>query len=295
MTPHLKALALLAAGAFAAGGGAVQARGFFLPRNLLLTQAPSPAEIEATLLDSVNAERRSRGLKGLRRSDALDDAARAHAADMAAHGMVSHLSSDGRSLALRLREKAATFSEAGENVAHSETSDAAIIHDSLMQSPEHRSTILGTAFDRAGIGVVSDPDSGYYVVEDFTAEIIPRPAGEIRAEMRRRADDWRLKRKLPPLPPIAKYDPFADSLAIEKVVGKPLPDFPGTMGSVRVLIIQTPAVDKISDSSLDVLGARYEGLAVGIAFGSNDEYPGGAYAIILLLFLPERSSNGAPK
>jgi len=295
MVARAKALVFIAAGFFAAAGTAGPARCSVLPKHAPSIQALSPSEMEAKLLEAVNTERRLRGLKELLRSNALDAAARAHAADMAARGVVSHLSSDGKALALRLRRQDVFFSEAGENVAHSETFDVGIIHDSLMQSPEHRMTILGPEFDRAGFGVVGDLDSGYYVVEDFTAELIPRPADDVRAEMRRLVDRFRAERNLPPLPPAAAHDAFADSLAGKKAAGQPEPGIPPEMGSVRVVIIQTSAVDKISASNLNAATRPCDGLAVGVAFGSDDEHPGGGYTLILIFLLPNRISNQMPK
>jgi len=259
--------------------------------NPMSGQVLSTAEMESVLFSRLNDERRERGLKILLRNPVLDEAARKHAADMAGRREVSHLSSNGKTLARRLEDLSVRFLTAGENAAFSETFDASFIHDQLMRSPDHRANILNPAYDRAGLGVVGDLASGYFVVEDLTEELVERPTDEARTEIRAAVDRIRAENKLLPIPPDELHEPFADALAAKKAAGLPLPEIPRSWGAVRILVLQTPVPDQIPASLENDLSERYDGLAVGVAFGSDPGHPGGAYTIILALLLPYQSSN----
>jgi uncharacterized protein YkwD len=121
---------------------------------------------ERATLCLLNAERRRRDLRPLRRRPALDRAARAHAADMARRDYFAHESPEGvgpheRILRAGYRDPRTT----GENLAQGERTAGAAssIVDGWMHSPGHRANILRRRFEEIGIAIVDDGDLHVYV------------------------------------------------------------------------------------------------------------------------------------
>jgi uncharacterized protein YkwD len=125
---------------------------------------PRP-DLEAAMLDLVNAERTQRGLQPLAADPVLAELARAHGRDMFARGYFSHVTPDGRDLSDRMRAAGLGYLSAGENLALAPTLAAA--HTGLMHSPGHRANILRKQFGRAGIGILDGGAQGLMVTEDF--------------------------------------------------------------------------------------------------------------------------------
>ena len=128
-------------------------------------QAQARPDLEASLLEMVNAERRAARLQPLRTDPALARLARAHDADMFARGYFSHITPDGQDLAHRMQDAHLGYLVAGENIALAPTLVAA--HDGLMHSPGHRANILRPQFGRVGIGVLDGGPHGLMVTQDF--------------------------------------------------------------------------------------------------------------------------------
>uniref|UniRef100_UPI0017FEC816 CAP domain-containing protein n=1 Tax=Ramlibacter sp. TaxID=1917967 RepID=UPI0017FEC816 len=123
------------------------------------------AELEARMLELVNAERAREGLKPLKADPELAEVARAHSRDMFARGYFSHVSPDGGKLSDRMRKGEVRYLLAGENLALAPTLPVA--HQGLMNSPGHRANILRPQFGRVGIGVLDGGRHGLMVTQDF--------------------------------------------------------------------------------------------------------------------------------
>lgn len=125
---------------------------------------PRP-DLEAQMLDMVNAEREAAGLRPLAPDPELTEVARAHSADMFARGYFAHVSPDGLDPFARMTRAGVTFRTAGENLALAPT--VKIAHTGLMNSPGHRANILRPAFGRVGIGIVDGGYRGIMVSQEF--------------------------------------------------------------------------------------------------------------------------------
>jgi uncharacterized protein YkwD len=125
---------------------------------------PRP-DLEARMLQMVNAERAKRGLEPLRPDPQLVEVARGHSRDMFDRGYFSHVSPDGGTLAERMRKGEARYFVAGENLALAPTLD--IAHQGLMDSPGHRANILRPQFGRLGVGVLDGGRYGLMVTQNF--------------------------------------------------------------------------------------------------------------------------------
>jgi uncharacterized protein YkwD len=98
----------------------------------------------------LNEERARQGLGSVSCDEPGLAVARAHSKDMCERGYFSHTTPDGLSPWDRLAAGGVTYSAAGENIAAGYAT-AQEVHDGWMNSPGHRSNMLG-AFNRTGIG-----------------------------------------------------------------------------------------------------------------------------------------------
>jgi uncharacterized protein YkwD len=134
-----------------------------LPYKVTETR-PRP-DLEARMLQLVNAERAAAGLKPLAPDPELTEVARRHSADMFGRGYFSHDTPEGRDPFERMRESGVRFLTAGENLALAPTVQVA--HTGLMNSPGHRANILHRDFGRVGIGIMDGGIRGIMVSQEF--------------------------------------------------------------------------------------------------------------------------------
>jgi uncharacterized protein YkwD len=117
-------------------------------------------ELEQKLLDQVNALRLSRGLRALRLSPELADAAHHHARDMARNGFCGHESANGRSFwerVLRFYGRGTRWRRwaAAENVlCHPRRLSAAAAIRRWLASPGHRANLLGREWRDVGVAAL---------------------------------------------------------------------------------------------------------------------------------------------
>lgn len=121
---------------------------------------------ENKMLELVNKERTSRGLKALVMDEKLREVARAHSKDMFARGYFAHVNPDGKDPFDRMKAGGIIFLVAGENLALAPSVDLA--HDGLMNSPGHRANILTAEFGKVGIGVIDGGQYGKMFSQEFT-------------------------------------------------------------------------------------------------------------------------------
>jgi uncharacterized protein YkwD len=138
-----------------------------------------PAALEALLVASINQVRAANGLPPYLHSPELSVAARAHSCDLAAHGLISHTSSDGRTLAQRLEGANPPWEWPSESIAAGSADPATIVAWWLDEPPEgwHRRNILDTDQHEVGAGycaLVEDPTGNhYYWTADFSRRSQP--------------------------------------------------------------------------------------------------------------------------
>lgn len=122
-------------------------------------------DLQARMLELVNAERASHGLKPVQADTELAGVAEAHSRDMFARGYFSHYSPEGRSMDDRLRAGNVRYLIAGENLALARSLSGA--HEGLMRSPGHRANILRPQFGRLGIAVLDGGQHGLMITQNF--------------------------------------------------------------------------------------------------------------------------------
>ena len=127
-------------------------------------------DLRAELLVHLNAERKAAGLKPLKISTKLQNAAQAHACDNADHRSISHDSSDGGTLKTRLRRAGYPYRTAAENTGRGFATPKRAV-EWWMGSDKHRTNILLKKIKEVGIGIAwSDaPDNKLHWILDFGA------------------------------------------------------------------------------------------------------------------------------
>ncbi|MGL6279579.1 MAG: CAP domain-containing protein [Gaiella sp.] len=118
----------------------------------------STASLEAALVREINALRKTKGLRALTPSAALERAAAAHTAAMLAGGFFAHETPDGTPFADRLRRFYADTGPGwtvGENLAlyGPDAPTAADIVRMWLGSPLHRANLLRTGWKELGVAV----------------------------------------------------------------------------------------------------------------------------------------------
>ena len=129
-------------------------------------KAPSGAlanrDYSTTQLDSdkardlINAYRRQKGLKPLKLSAALTEAAKAHSRDLAKWDRISHYGSDGSNPWDRVKRAGYHAKVAAENVGTGQASLEEVIKG-WQASPGHNKNLLLADVEHMGIALVQDP------------------------------------------------------------------------------------------------------------------------------------------
>jgi uncharacterized protein YkwD len=127
--------------------------------------------LEDAILLWLNSARAAQQLPPLRAVPAIQNVARNYGRDMFAHGYLSHVSRDGRSLQDRLAAGGLQPQLTGENLAYAATLPAA--ERALWQSEPHRRNILYPEFRTVGVAVIDGGNRGLVVVQDFCDDPAP--------------------------------------------------------------------------------------------------------------------------
>ena len=148
--------------------------------------------LEKRTFDLVNYERTSRGLNALKWNEEIAEVCRMHSKDMADNNFFSHTGSDGSNSSYRLfRSGVYYWNLTGENIAKVSSMESYIVNsrgeiikknyrsleeiaqtavEGWMNSPEHRTNILRSEFDEAGMGVYEFNES-YYFTQNFIRRV----------------------------------------------------------------------------------------------------------------------------
>jgi hypothetical protein len=126
---------------------------------------PNP-RLEDAVLAWLNRARRDQYLPPLRADSMIQTVARSYGMEMFAHGYLSHVSRDGRTLQARLAAGGLQPSLVGENLAYAGTVRDA--ERALWQSEAHRKNILYPAYRVVGVAVLDGGHEGIVVVQDFS-------------------------------------------------------------------------------------------------------------------------------
>jgi uncharacterized protein YkwD len=142
---------------------------FALLISATAAQARGLTSSEASLLNTMNAVRKSHGLPALRVDYHLVRAARGHSADMMSRQYFAHGSVAGRAVSAGARGP--LF---GEDLAWATGITANWVVEHWLASPSHRAVLLRPGFRRVGIGYAFGTFIGYGGAGVVTADFAGR-------------------------------------------------------------------------------------------------------------------------
>ena len=198
-----------------------------------------PSANEQRLLELVNQERETAGLKPLTWDQSLADAARAHSKLLAQHKELSHQFMGEPDLTKRAGAAGANFSSVGENVGYAPDVDLA--HNGFMKSPPHRANILRPDFDAIGIAIVPHGDE-LYITEDFSRKVETVSTNQFDRQIIAAFNQLRSQKGLPPMN--ARSDARLQKVACtSNLNAQKILD--GTPGATDLAVFTTSQPDKL--------------------------------------------------
>lgn len=245
--------------------------------------------IEKQLFQLLNQERDRRGLSPLKNLPELVALARAHSRDMAWQDRLTHDSSDGKTYSDRLVEAGIFFLGNGENGAFSETYSSQIIHQSLLESPEHRENIYDPHFDQVGIGVIYQKDKGFYVTQDFLTSFPRKSAQEIKQNIKKLMNTERKKHDLEPLKFSSELEELAEEYLHRKTEKISKEDIPEHLGYTKIFMSRVSVIDQIDAELKKLVRDEISSAGLGVTLGRSEKNIGGEYRVVLLLVGGDRA------
>lgn len=122
----------------------------------------------ATVLDLVNNERTSRGLRELTLNETLSKMAVSYCEEMIEQGFFAHENPNtGETLGQRAINAGYIFLAIGENLAGGQTSPEQVVAEWMRSTQGHRENILAAQWREVGIGVRTGGEYGVYWVLEF--------------------------------------------------------------------------------------------------------------------------------
>ena len=138
--------------------------GMLLALPVAACQAPAGAgQMRDQVIAWINAERQAHGLKTLRPSGVLQNAATSHACDMAEARTMAHRVPGGPSFVQRLRGSGYRFRAANENIAMTSSNSVQQVASLWRNSPHHFDNVLDPKVREVGVGIAQIGDKVYWV------------------------------------------------------------------------------------------------------------------------------------
>lgn len=136
-----------------------------VPQTPVYRPSGSLSELERQMIEMVNGERSSRGLKTLEVDYGLVKTARLKSQDMIDNSYFDHVSPKWGTMSELFASQGVTYRLAGENLAITGNLEQA--HRGLMNSPGHRMNLLNPPYTRIGIGIIQDSQRGLVITQHF--------------------------------------------------------------------------------------------------------------------------------
>lgn len=124
------------------------------------------SDFQNQVVQLVNQERTSRGLKALTVDSGLTNTATLKSQDMAKLGYFDHTSPTYGSPFDMMKQYGISYRTAGENIAMGQTSPQQVM-TGWMNSEGHRANILNSSFTKIGVGVARNSNGYYYWTQQF--------------------------------------------------------------------------------------------------------------------------------
>ena len=244
-----------------------------------LSSSPDP---QTVLLDLINSERSSVGLKPLKWDARLAQAARDHAEVMSQEGRLSHQFEGEPALLERLTRRAVRIDAASENVVYDVSAEGA--HEAFDKSAPHRTNMLNASYDGVGIAVVNH-DGILFVVEDFAHRLTDQ---DDDAASQRVAESFANARQQFGLPALELVGNSRVPELVEQMALRETPDSHAPLalpGARFAASYATTSPNEIPAGVARLASLRGAGAyAVGVRFARTPRYPSGLFWVSIVLF-----------
>ncbi len=234
------------------------------------------------LLELLNQERDTAGLKPFTLDERLARAAHKHTDWMVKSEELSHQFPGEDPLILRLHAENVRSDHDGENIALDANVEAA--HVALMNSPLHRANILNPAFNAVGISVLRGA-GGVYITEDFASVLPDYSDFEADAVVQQAINDFVRARGLP----VPKRKPrtqlvhmACDMAHDDKIDAKAARDIPGSSSAVAWTATD---LKQLPAGLRSILSQPMAGpYSFGVCFATSASQPGGVYWLLFVTY-----------
>jgi uncharacterized protein YkwD len=265
---------------------------FFFAFNPLLL-APEPAResppsrfqrIEKKLLQLINRERKKQGLNPIYFFYTLNRIAHQQSEKMAETGQFSHFLPESGGLAQRLKATRLFFIRCGENLVLSDVPLASLIHGELMRSPDHRSNIINSHFTHCGIRI-SSKQKKFYITQTFAQLFDPAADSEVEFHLLEDLELWFVKNFNYRFVFHYQSRDYVRKFSRLNLLGQKTSKPPGRWRKMYTFSMVYPDLSFIKNKlKEEITKISLDAISIGVASGRNQNYPGGTYAVTVLLF-----------
>ena len=242
--------------------------------------------LEKELFESLNRERKRRGLQRLEWDKKMGKVARDYSREMSQTGVIAHQSPISGSVGDRVSKAGIKPVLLTENLARAYSAQEA--HEGLMGSPGHRANILDSRVSKVGIGVELIEDHGAWaiiVTQIFSGEGALSTKDYTGDEVFTLINATRQKRGRSVLAKDSRLNKAAVEMS-EKCFGQTLPEpslGASTFKSMRTISFKTNALEE-SVGEIDGLFSRREThMGVGVHRGQDKKRAGELFCVVVLM------------
>ncbi len=255
--------------------------------------APEPARenppsrfqrIEKKLFQLINREREKQGLNPVYFFYTLNRIALQQSEKMAETGQFSHFLPESGGLAQRLKATRLFFIRCGENLVLSDVPLASLIHGELMRSPDHRSNILNSHFTHCGIRI-SSKQKKFYITQTFAQLFDPAADSKVEFHLLEDLELWFVKNFNYRFVFHHQSRDYVRKFSSLNLLGQKTLKPPKKWGTVYTFSMVYPDLTFIKNKlKEEIININLNAISIGVASGRNQNYPGGTYAVTVLLF-----------
>lgn len=249
-------------------------------------------ENEKEILQLINFERSSRGIKPLKYDSALFMAAELHNRKMIKMNKLGHKFRNYKSLDKRIKDVDVFFTKAGENIAFSTTYVSEHIHKGFMESKSHKENILDKEFTHCGISFI-ETKKGFFITQEFANILAPVNTLDLENNLKRYINTYSRKNfNIVPEFVLEKRDSLC-KIARKVLKGEKIKNIPDNieefdMGNIMVNIV-TSSISEISDYLKEsIKGKRVSKYSIGVIFGRSPKFIGGAYSVVFIFSISSK-------
>ncbi len=237
---------------------------------------------EKEMLQLINFERSSKGIRILKHNNALFMAAELHNRKMIKMNKLSHTFGNYKSLDKRIKDVGAFFAKAGENIAFSTAYVSEYIHKGFMDSKPHKENILDKKYTHCGISII-ESKKGFYITQEFANILTPVNMQDLEDNLKRYINTYS-RENFSIVPEfILKKKGSMLKMAGKVLKGEKIKNIPDSIREFNMVNIATYSISEISNYLKEsIKGKKIKKYSLAVIFGRSPKFIGGAYAVVFI-------------